>query len=91
MTLLTEEEAKTKWCPLVRVAEAQAVGDFKISLAINRDVSLGEKRPRFKCIASSCMMWRKMPRHNWNNQLSQWEVQTNDTGFCGLAGKPEVT
>jgi hypothetical protein len=44
--MLTEEQAKTKWCPFTRVGE-QASG-------------AAENRPdgSFNCIASNCMAWR---------------------------------
>lgn len=42
---MTEDEAKTKWCPMFRRAGG---GD-------NSDADGGR---RTKCIASECMMWR---------------------------------
>lgn len=43
---MKEEEAKTKWCPLVRRA-----GEYG-----NADAD-GLQRPT-KCVGSACMMWR---------------------------------
>lgn len=49
---MTEQEAKTKWCPMVRI-DAIVVGD--------------EIHRRGACIGSGCMMWRydgeNEPRH----------------------------
>jgi hypothetical protein len=41
--MYTEEEAKTKWCPMVRVRE---------------DTPDEEMREAIRCEASQCMMWR---------------------------------
>lgn len=63
---MTEEEAKTKWCPMARVSSILK-GD-KISAVANRDISLLVPTNDFdpatdltKCIASSCMAWRTLP------------------------------
>ncbi len=69
---MTEEEAKTKWCPFVRHYNAmfQPCGN-----------SLAGVPPRetpvtpFTCIASACMAWRKA-------------LAGDVGGYCGLAGKP---
>jgi len=47
--LLTEADAKTKWCPMVRMEDQYA------GAAAN---TIG---PDFNCIASGCMMWRQGP------------------------------
>ncbi len=69
---MTEEEAKTKWCPMVRINvalnAAQGVGAF------NRDGG------DFDCIASDCMMWR------WNTRIKIGYKY--EGGYCGLGGKP---
>ena len=51
--VVTEEEAREKWCPQVRnwVSGGWQTG-------INRNGSDIDYE-RFKCIASDCMMWRK--------------------------------
>ena len=46
---MTEDEAKRKWCPMVRFAGAQ--------VAFNRDTQTPEYVTR--CIGSECMMWRE--------------------------------
>jgi hypothetical protein len=53
---MTEDEAKTKWCPAYRVAMAGA-GGSSMSTVSFRDLT---NRPREggKCMASACMVWR---------------------------------
>ena len=45
---MKEEEAKTKWCPHVRVAFPETTG--------NRDMQTPDC-DIYKCIGSGCMMW----------------------------------
>lgn len=44
---MTEEEAKTKWCPMVRLTDYE-----------DRSVH-NPKNPLTHCIGSKCMMWRE--------------------------------
>jgi hypothetical protein len=47
---MTEDEARTKWCPQARAWEAGA--------AVNRSPTTQRVEPETRCIASDCMMWR---------------------------------
>lgn len=76
---MTEDEAKEKWCPFVRVTV--------------RDDGAYIERPEglctIRCIASECMAWRKdghklEPDKHHPNEL----IETLPIGYCGLAGKP---
>jgi hypothetical protein len=83
--MMTEAEAKTKWCPESRYE----LGD----VSVNRwKQPLPEYEPNAlnpvpcRCIASACMAWR------W----SEWEQNDNPSiherskgikGYCGLSGK----
>jgi hypothetical protein len=72
---MTEDEAKTKWCPHARVLDGSPPG----GAGVNR------KGPEagVYCIASGCMAWR------WS--YSPETAEGNDVepeGYCGLAGKP---
>lgn len=76
----TEDEARTKWCPLVRVGE--------------RASGAAENRPdgSYNCIASECMAWRWAQKLNPNHPIGMNTTEPafiDDTthGFCGLAGK----
>lgn len=85
MTYLTEEEAKPKWCPMVRqgVLGTEAPG-------VNR--LMDDKSPdglwMGYCIGSECMMWRE---GNPSHVRGTVEVvdRASGTGYCGLAGRPE--
>lgn len=70
---MTEEEAKTKWCPFVRVAAGMR------DLAYNRAPNDSPIK-HTACIGSACMAWRETHR------VTDANVDPRD-GYCGLAGK----
>ena len=74
MSLLTEEEAKKRWCPFVRYTSVRGVG-------INRWTDEGDDNfnpNATRCLASKCMAWRDVPD----------PYERDKRGYCGLAGKP---
>lgn len=91
--LLTEEEAKTKWCPHARVTSTDYTG--KQMPGHNRVIDASDDgqgwdiRDDFtnKCIASECMAWRQWPSSQSITSSSVGTIVTT-TGYCGLAGKP---
>lgn len=90
---MTEEEAKTKWCPHVRAVACDETGKtLSGSRPFNRKgvVGTAEVRvyPATSCIGSACMAWR------WNG-IPYTDNQTGEVSFlngqpthghCGLAG-----
>lgn len=90
--MMTEEEAKTKWCPEARVAMIQHRG--RVSVSSNRDISLFVPTNSFdpntditKCIASACMCWRWDVRKRLTN-VGMVDIPKDEwTGHCGLAGR----
>lgn len=78
---MTEDQAKTKWCPMIRTG-------MVAGMAVNHHV---DTRPdgdgvyhNTRCIASECMMWR------WNLEPAKEEilaiyVESTTDGRCGLA------
>ena len=73
--VLTENEARGKWCPFgreLRVYESEIVNLAAVT-AVNRDY--GEAS--CPCLASGCMAWR------WSNHS---RLDGTATGYCGLAG-----
>lgn len=87
--MLTEEEARTKWCPHAR--QDDNVGIFRNALHDDNG---------FACIASECMAWRwrvevEYPTayHNLysvgGGVMEKPKRTQLKTGYCGLAGRPE--
>ena len=70
---MTEDEAKKKWCPLVKSANGASHG---------KAMSLIGEVPNI-CIASHCMMWRWIQVYSFDDQ----QHVNGDHGYCGLAGK----
>ena len=97
--MITEDEARQKWCPLARV---WAAGEMHPNGA-NRFVSDSDHTPEkhteafvkgTTCMASACMAWR----WDWENARTReisrkgegMEVVTQPThGYCGAFGHPE--
>jgi hypothetical protein len=74
---MTEEQAKTKWCPQTHM---KTLWDASV-----RD---GERDPNwpFRCIGSACMAWQW--RLRGTSAHGDKLYSTND-GYCGLAGAPQ--
>ena len=72
---MTEDEAKTKWCPHV------------IASHTNPRQKPGEDDWLHACIGSACMAWR-WSRVTSADPVSNAYAGAIDDGFCGLAGKP---
>jgi hypothetical protein len=88
--MMTEDEAREKWCPHTQVSIATS--ESTDAHSDNRRSEYGssiefESNP--VCLGSKCMAWR------WARELKVFgadpglsaEVIT-DKGFCGLAGQP---
>lgn len=75
---MTEEEAKRKWCPMVRVSVTPNNSTWQNSMLNNRG-DIPADNMQCRCIASDCMMWA-------------WDFAPHDspggvqegTGHCGL-------
>lgn len=75
---MTPEEARTKWCPMVRhsgdydePASNRAADGFPVGLRRVTDSAWN------LCVAEDCMMWRWHP-------LTE---PAKSSGYCGLAGE----
>ena len=83
---MTEDEAKTKWCPFSRV-----VASVSADAAANRWPDTGgawldaKGQPHPFCVASECMAWRAQPQR-W--EYTEREKLAPVQGYCGLAGNP---
>ena len=74
---MTEDEAKTKWCPFTKIAALEGTSDVGLPRAA-------------LCIGSACMAWR-WTHHLVGNDFqppSEWPAERTDNGYCGLAGRP---
>lgn len=86
--MLTEEEAKTKWCPYGAGAPTM--------VSLTKDGAaeyLPVPKERARCIASQCMAWRWNPsdiqREQWIAAGAVHLEKRERQGFCGIAGKIE--
>lgn len=71
---MTEAEARTKWCPMVRGERGY-----------NR-VKFGEPDPWGFCVGSRCMMWRWLPDGAAvNGQFTPFGSLSSTHGECGLS------
>jgi len=100
---MTEDEAKTKWCPHYQVTST----DDDDNRSTRFDPATKTYSATLKdacCLGSACMAWRWndernpdwRPRHGMmsvgyeehpDDRPSAWRKSTTD-GFCGLAGRP---
>ncbi len=86
---MTEDEAKTKWCPMVHT---RYIGTIAQKGQEERAMELSERKERSsKCIASDCMMWQWVttPADALKQSGLGQKYQQSENGYCGLAGKPE--
>ena len=78
VALLTEDEARAKWCPFARLPH----GLNRVGSASLDDGPLISAA--VCCIASVCMAWRW--NEPWRAQHPD-ETELDNRGFCGLAGR----
>lgn len=87
---MTEDEAKTKWCPFSRVETFDAQGGLSGG---NRGGGITS------CLGSACMAWRwgvQHPHGGWIEFVPRPEMTEEQKadpanrlgGYCGLAGRP---
>ncbi len=92
--MLTEQEAREKWCPFARLAigmekrgEPNGVCIVPDYPSHNRTQISGLLETHWSggccCIASDCMAWRGVP------DAGTYEPG-KAPGYCGLAGKPDA-
>lgn len=97
---MTEQEAKTKWCPMLQVSAATGV----LGTVSNRSNAFDDNSDRHgRCIGSACMAWRTTYSATLTDQSgnvrrvgagAMYDMSRETLGselvggFCGLAGKP---
>ena len=72
---MTEDEAKTKWCVFMNKRIVVRQGYVGLGPHNEAVAVPPELDTDHRCIGSECMMWR----HG---------VRIENTGYCGIAGKP---
>ena len=98
--MMTEQEARQKWCPMARVAVEISEGGSTLSHVATCNRHDGA-HPIARCIASGCMAWRwsvrdkRIPAEGYTNPDGSSVVTRyvdgpgdDPTGYCGLAGTP---
>lgn len=86
---MTEDEAKTKWCPAARVVWPGS--DWGSAFSGNRSpLSDDGFNGADRCIASECMAWRWDKGTTYTTDGKAWNRMPSAPaeGRCGLAGKP---
>jgi len=91
--MMTETEAKTKWCPFARVVTQTSLGEV-IPSAGNKlvDADGAGQLKGSKCQGSACMAWRKRVHHENRDKREPEDERIGKysaDGYCGLAGRPE--
>jgi len=85
---MTEDEARTKWCPMVRVLVTRNDNVWQGNMLTNRG-EIPASNTDTLCIASDCMMWQAT-----DNEFDPEPPQTSavrvpqkgkPAGYCGLA------
>ena len=82
---MTENEARKKWCPMVRVTVTPNDATWQGNMLTNRG-QVPAANTDTLCIASDCMMWKwKMYGPDDQARLPE-SMQTGDEpeGYCGL-------
>ena len=84
---MTENEARTKWCPMYRNTELSGRQTNRDDPGMLADDSLFTSYPF--CLASSCMMWRWEKRSDYTmfENDGNISIQRTSYGYCGLGGK----
>jgi hypothetical protein len=78
---VTEEDARSKWCPFARVAIGVGpIGGSTTGYTVfNRATTVGEAPLNAMCLGSACMAWRVRAAADGKGG---WKGD----GYCGLAG-----
>jgi hypothetical protein len=81
--MMTEDEAKKKWCPHVQVSVSTGIDGTEADDNRNSTKHDFDRQP--VCIGSACMAWR------WKAQQQlpiDEGLAPSHEGYCGLAGQP---
>ena len=76
--LISEKNARQKWCPFVRIDNSNRIHNSLTDGFQNSD-------RMYHCIAGDCMGWRQLHL----SYLKGGETGVTSHGYCGYAGRPE--
>jgi len=91
---MTEDDAKTKWCPMFRRYIGMDPAGLEHRVVNNRD-DVDQAHLSQNCIGSECMAWREIEPELNNIDSEQEDTGTVITfvfvpnGYCGLAGESD--
>lgn len=87
---MTEDEARQKWCPMVRVTITRNDATWQGNMLTNRG-QIPAANTDTLCIASDCMMWKATDNEIKENAQGPIEdghaMKASDyvaAGYCGL-------
>lgn len=85
---MTEDEAKTKWCPFIQVTLDGIGSRFATNrgqMAMKDDAEIN-----LKCIGSDCALWRETTKKIVSNPLAAVAIYKTEVtgGYCGMAKAP---
>ncbi|AWJ88895.1 hypothetical protein Sp245p_03375 [Azospirillum baldaniorum] len=89
--LMTEEQARSKWCPHARVNTLVTGWDHAETAVGGAACNRSDERTMYEkpnCIASDCMAWR--PGKPLVMSEGFREEERIPRGYCGAFGKPEA-
>ena len=66
--MLTEKEARKKWCPFARVVSVVDRGTTVAAASVNREFASGIADKDCLCIASDCMAWATYPSYTGDEE-----------------------
>ena len=87
--IFTEEEAKTKWCPMARVTDCTD-DNRKSWPTFNRIGGMPDPINDAHCIASECMLWVGTDNILFPEKQSPSDATEpvyKSAGYCGLTSK----
>lgn len=82
--ILTEKEARKKWCPFARVKDNGCSTNRHAGTHKRKDGKFSILRSNSMCIASECMAWR-WEEDNIERIRADGPRDSEIRGYCGLA------
>lgn len=84
--MMTEEEAKKKWCPFA----SSRVCSYATNGGVEWRIFVQEHGLDGKCLGAGCMAWiETSPQRKFNHANIPGRIVTEEAeGYCGLAVRP---